>query len=72
LVKDERDDLLVISHKILGRWNFEILSRCQLFSGGGVRQTEMHTAKSFVLEPTASEVQVAIGKLKRCRSSGVD
>jgi hypothetical protein len=31
---------------------------------GGVRQTEMHTAEPFVPEPSASEVEVAIGKLK--------
>jgi hypothetical protein len=32
----------------------------------------MHTAKPFVPEPSASEVEVTIGKLKRCKSPGVD
>jgi hypothetical protein len=32
---------------------------------GGVRQTEIHTAEPFVPEPSASEFEVAIGKLKR-------
>jgi hypothetical protein len=40
--------------------------------GGGVRQTEMHTAEPFVPEPSASEVEVAIEKLKRYKSPGVD
>jgi hypothetical protein len=31
---------------------------------GGVRQTEMHTAEPFVPEHSASEDEVAIGKLK--------
>jgi hypothetical protein len=39
---------------------------------GGVRQTEMHTAEPFVPEPSASEAEVAIRKLKRYKSPGVD
>jgi hypothetical protein len=32
----------------------------------------MQQAKPFTLEPSASEVEVAIGKLKRYKSPGVD
>jgi hypothetical protein len=32
----------------------------------------MHTAEPFVQEPSASEVEVAIWKLKRYKSPGVD
>jgi hypothetical protein len=39
---------------------------------GGVRQTEMHTAEPVVPELSASEAGVAIGKLKRTISPGVD
>jgi hypothetical protein len=39
---------------------------------GGVRQTEMHTAETFVPHSCASEAEVAIGKLKTYKSSGVD
>jgi hypothetical protein len=35
-------------------------------------QTEMHTAEPFVPEPSSSEIEVAIGKLKRYKSPGVD
>jgi hypothetical protein len=41
---------------------------CQLLNvlgAGGVRHTDMRTAEPFVPEPSASEVEVAIGKLKR-------
>jgi hypothetical protein len=31
----------------------------------------MHTAEPFVPEPSASEVEVAVGKLKRYKSPGV-
>jgi hypothetical protein len=39
---------------------------------GGIRQTETQTAESFVPESSASEVEVAVGKLKRYTSPGVD
>jgi hypothetical protein len=39
---------------------------------GGVRQTEMQTTEPFVPDPSASEAEVAIGKLKRNKSLGVD
>jgi hypothetical protein len=32
----------------------------------------MHAAKPFVPEPTASEFEVTIGKLKRCKLPGID
>jgi hypothetical protein len=43
-----------------------------LHGAGGVRQIEIHTAEPFVPEPSASEAEVAIGKLKRYESPGVD
>jgi hypothetical protein len=39
---------------------------------GDVRQAEMHTAEPFVPKPSSSKVEVAIGKLKRCKSPGVE
>jgi hypothetical protein len=72
LVKDERGDLLVDPHKILSRWKNYFCQLLNIHRAGGVRQTEMHTAEPFVPEPSASGVEVAIGKLKRYRSPGVD
>jgi len=37
-----------------------------------VRQTEMHTAKPLVPEPSASEFKLAIEKLKNHKSPGTD
>ena len=37
-----------------------------------VRQTEIHTAEPLVLEPSASEVEMAAEKLKRYKSPGID
>jgi hypothetical protein len=39
---------------------------------GGVRQTEIHTAEPFVPGPSASEVEIAIWKLKKYKSPGAD
>jgi hypothetical protein len=48
---------------------------CQLLNEhavGGVRQTEIHTAKPFVPKPSAPEFEAATGKLKRYKSPGSD
>jgi hypothetical protein len=37
-----------------------------------VRQTDIHTAEPLVPEPSLVEVEIAIGKLKRYKSSGTD
>jgi hypothetical protein len=39
---------------------------------GGVRQTEIHTAELFVSEPSAPDVEVAMGKLETYKSPGAD
>jgi hypothetical protein len=72
LVKDERGILLVDPHKILNRWKNYFCQLLNIHGADGVRQTEMHTAKPFVLEPSASETEVAIVKLKGYKSPGVD
>jgi hypothetical protein len=72
LVKDERGDLLADSHKILNRWKNYFGQLLNVHGAGGVRQTEIRTAELFVPDPSASEVEVAIGKLKRYKSPGFD
>jgi hypothetical protein len=70
LVKDERGDLVADPHKILNRWKNYFCQLLNIHGAGGVRQTEMHTAEPFVPQPSASEVEVAIGELKRYKSPG--
>jgi hypothetical protein len=72
LVKDEMGDLLADPHKILNRWKNYFCQLLNVHRAGGVRQTEMHTAEPFVPEPSAAEVEGAVGKLKRYKSPGVD
>jgi hypothetical protein len=71
-VKDERGDLLADPHKILNWWKNYFCWLLDVCGLGGVRRTKLHTAEPFVPEPSASEVEVATGKLKRCKSAGVD
>jgi hypothetical protein len=68
LVKDEKGDLLADSHKIVN-YICQILNVQRV---GSVRQRDIQTAEPFVPEPSISEVEVAIGKLKRYKSQGAD
>jgi len=72
IVKNEKGDLVADSHSIVARWR-EYFS--QLFNMHGVKdvgQAEIHTAEPLVPEPSASEVEVAIDKLKSHKSPGTD
>jgi flagellar basal body rod protein FlgC len=71
-VKDEKGDLVADSHSIVARWR-DYFS--QLFNVHGVKddgQAEIHTAEPLVPEPSASEVEMAIDKLKSHKSPGID
>jgi hypothetical protein len=72
LLKDERGDLVAVPHKILNKWKNYFCELLNVHGAAGVRQTEIRTAEPFVPEPSASEVEVAIGKLERYKSPGVD
>ena len=72
-VKDDKGDLVADSHSILARWrNYfsHILNVHGVFYG--VRQTEIHTAEPLVPEPSASEFELAIEKLKTHKSPRLD
>jgi hypothetical protein len=71
LVKDERGDLLADPNEILNRWKNYFCQLLNVHGAGDVRQTEMHTAEPFVPQPRASEIEVAVGRLKRYKSPGV-
>jgi len=71
-VKDEKGDLVADSNSIVSRWRNYF---SQLFNVHGVKdvgQAEIHTAEPLVPERSASEVELAIDKLKSHKSSGID
>jgi len=72
IVKDEEGDLVADSHSIVARWRNYF---SQLFNVHGVKdvgQAEIHTAEPLVPEPSASEFELAIDKLKNHKSPGID
>ena len=68
-MKDEKGDLVADSHIIVARWRNYF---SQLFNVHGVGQAEIHTAEPLVLEPSASEIELTIDKLKSHKSPGID
>ena len=72
IVKDEKGDLVADSHGIVARWRNYFF---QLFNVHGVKdvgQAEIHTTEPLVPEPSASEVELAIDKIKSHKSPGID
>jgi len=72
IVKDEKDDLVADYHGIVVRWRNYF---SQLFNVHGVKgfgQGQIHTAEPLVPEPSASEVELGIDKLKSHKSPGID
>jgi len=72
IVKDEKGDLVADSLSIVTRWRNYF---SQLFNVHGVKdvgQAEIHTTEPLVPEPSASEVELAIDKLKSHKSPGID
>jgi hypothetical protein len=68
VVKDEKSDLVADSHSILARWRNNFFQLLNVHGVNDVRQTEIHTAEPLVPEPSDSEVEMAIEKLKRHKS----
>jgi len=71
IVKDEKGDLVADSYSIVARWRNYF---SQLFNVHGVKdvgQAEIHTAKPLVPEPSSSEVELAIDKLKSRILAGI-
>jgi len=71
-VKDKKRDFVVLSHSILTGWRNHFSQLLNVHWVNDVRQTEIHTAEPLVPEPSASDVELAIDKLKRHKSQGID
>jgi hypothetical protein len=67
-VNDEKGDLLADHHRIVNRWKNCLCGILNVYAAGGVRQTEV----LFVPEPSASDVEVTIGKFKSYKSPRLD
>jgi hypothetical protein len=64
VVKDEKGDLVANSDSIFATWRNHFFQLLNVHGVNDVRQTEIHTVVPLVPEPSASEVEMAIEKLK--------
>jgi hypothetical protein len=72
IVKDEQGDLVVDCHSILARWRNCFSQILNVHGVNDVRQAEIHTADLLVPEPSVSEIELAIEKIKSHNSPGID
>jgi hypothetical protein len=72
VVKDEKGDLVADSYSILARWKNFLFQLLNVRGVNDVRQTEIHTAKPLVPEPSASEFELAIERLKSHKSPDIN
>jgi len=72
IVKDEKGEQVADSHIIVARWENYFSQLFNVHGVKGVGQTEIHTEEPLLLEPSASEVELSIDKLKSHKSPGID
>jgi hypothetical protein len=72
IVKDEKGGLVADSHSIVARWRKYFSQLVNVHGVKVVRQAEIHTTEPPVPDPSASEVELAINKLKSHKSQGID
>jgi len=72
IVKGEKDNLVTDSHSILARWRNYFSQLLNVQGVSDVRQTEIHIAEPLVSEPSTFEFEMAVKKLKRHKSLGID
>jgi len=64
ILRDEKGDLVADSHSIVARWRNYFSQLFNVHEVKDVGQAEIHTAEPLVPEPSASEVELTIDKLK--------
>ena len=72
ILMDEKGDMVTDTHTLLDRWRNYFSQPKNIHEINDVIQTEIHTAEPLVPEPSASEFELAIEKLKSHKSPGID
>ena len=70
--EDSKGDLVADSHIIVARWRYYFSQLFNVHEVKDVGQAQIHTAEPLVTEPSASEIELAIDKLKSHKSPGID
>jgi hypothetical protein len=71
-MKDEINDLLADSCKILKRWTNYFFELLKVHTICVIIQIKIHTAEPLVLDPNPFEFEIAIAQLKENNSPGSD
>jgi hypothetical protein len=72
IVKNEHGDLVADSHSIVDMWMKYFFQLINVHGVKEVGQAEIHTAEPLVTDRSASDVELAIDKLKSHKSPGID
>jgi hypothetical protein len=64
--------ILQIPHNVINSWKNYFSQLLNVHNVSDVRQIEVHTAEPLVPGPSCHEVEIAIEKLKKYKSSGSD
>jgi len=72
MVRDEKGGLVTDLHSILGRWGNHFFQLLNVHGVIDIRQRETQTAEPPVPEPSDFDFEMAIEKLKRHKSPGID
>ena len=72
IVNDKKGELVADRHSIMARWRNYFSQLLNVHEDNDVRQVEINTVEPLVPEPSAFEVELAIGKLKNHKSPGTD
>jgi len=65
IVKDEKGALVANPHSIMEKWRKYFSQLLNLHEDNDVKQAEIHTVEPLMPDPSAFEVELAIGKLKK-------
>jgi hypothetical protein len=72
IIKDENGYLIADPQNVLNKWKNFFNQVLNVHGVHDVRQMDIHTAVPLVPEPSLVEVEIAIGKLKSCKSPDTD
>ena len=72
IVKDKKGELVADTHSIMARWRNYFSQLLNVHEDNDVRQAEIHTVEPLVPEPSVFEVELAIGKLKNHKPTGIN
>ena len=72
MIKNQNEELLADSNSILNRWKGHFSQLLNVHKDNDVGEIEIQTAEPLIPDPTLLEFEIAIEKLKKYKSPGID